>query len=176
MYTFDAPEFTAGESTPLANRRANVNPDVFTTFTAAPGPMQITSVASFLPNTLFSGQFLVVPQGVTTLTLSFTIPVEAVSMDFALNGQAPGFLPQIGYGTVITDTPAINIGGGEGFWGGSAAVAFANPVPSVTVAAFSPPGNQVEFAIDNLVVTIPAPGAAGLMGLAALLATRRRRA
>jgi hypothetical protein len=34
----------------------------------------------------------------------------------------------------------------------------------------------VEFAIDNLVVTIPAPGAAGLLGLAALLATRRRRA
>jgi hypothetical protein len=153
-----------------------VNPDVFTTFTAALGPMQITSVASFLPNTLFSGQFLVVPQGVTTLTLSFTIPVEGVSMDFALNGRAPGFLLQISYGTVITDTPAINIGGGEGFWGGSAAVAFANPVPSVTVAAFSPPGNQVEFAIDNLVVTIPAPGAAGLLGLAALLATRRRRA
>ncbi len=187
-YTFGAPQFTIGQTTPLLNRAPNIgSPTFLTSFTSSPSAGGF-EISSFLPNPLFTGNSLVEPFGppFDTLTISFNMPVESVQFVFAIN-QPPAGAP----GRVTLTSPvgsqnqnAGNVGGA--FQGGTFSFSGPTPFTTLQLAAFTSTGARVEFAIDNLTVTftpqqtpIPEPTTilllgTGLAGVAAKVRKRRK--
>lgn len=180
LYTFEAPVFTLEEVTPLVDRPGNVDDGLRTTFTAGGaaffGVIDASTFGGDVPNGLISGQFLTQLEP-GSLVLTFNAPVTAISLSFALNALAPGATLR------LTDSfgnsgsiGAVDVGGGQGYFGGNVGFDFAVPVTSVTIEAFEPTGAPTQFAIDNLnLVPLPAPASAGLLAVAGLAAARRRR-
>jgi hypothetical protein len=164
VYTFEGPQFTVGSSTPLLNVAPNVGDPTFRTdFTSAPTTNGL-DIAAFQPNPLFSGNSLFDPFGpVDPLLLTFSSPVFALTVDFAVN------LPQDAAGGLslftpvgFTTQPLANVGGV--FPGGT--LSFASPVPFSTaqISGFGPGrgtggrGGLALFAIDDLTLsTTPVP-------------------
>jgi hypothetical protein len=176
VYTFDAPNFTYLQQLPLLNRAPNTSgpyAGLTSSFTMLQGSMFVIDTTHSDPlNGLMSGQYLATPQGAQVLQIQFSQPVSMVSFDFALNGNISGFNLSCQTDTT-TLIPAIPVsGGGQGAWGGHAALT--GPISSITISALNPSQQMVAFAIDTLAVPAPGTGAALCVAGAALL--RRRRA
>jgi|SRR6516162_7785502 len=181
IYTFEAPQFTLFEITPLLNRAPNSGDAAFnTSFTTGAGnPYEIL-------NDQFSG--VIVGQALEqpfapahALNLTFSIPVTQLSVDFAIaivNGIDPGFLQLVTSSGTVNQISS-NVGGP--FQGGNLAFNTVTPFSSATLEGFSSAGNPTLIEIDNLHLTaVPGPiVGAGLPGLilagAGLLGWWRRR-
>ena len=186
IYTFEAPQFTLFEITPLLNRAPNSGDAAFnTSFTSD------FNVTYWITNTAQSGvivgQALISPAGVIpiggpgALDLTFSIPVTQLSVDFAIaivNGIDPGFLQLVTSSGTVNQISS-NVGGP--FQGGNLAFNTVTPFSSATLEGFSSAGNPTLIEIDNLHLTaVPGPiVGAGLPGLilagAGLLGWWRRR-
>ena len=85
-YTFEAPQFTFGQATPLLNRPPNIGPASFlTTFTSTPTANGFTVFSGSVPNVLFSGQHLIDPIGAAdSIVLTFNTAVFSLQVDFGL--------------------------------------------------------------------------------------------
>jgi len=173
-YTFEAPQFTFGEVTPLVNRAPNVGSASFQAsfVSAAAGSY---TIATFAANPLFSGQSLVSPTIPNVLTISFNMPVNQVQ--FAWAQEFPGLI-QFSSAAGNQNQNSANVGGP--FEGGTFSFSSATPFTSFTLAAFNAAGAPVNLAIDNLTLTTnPVPEPATLLlfgtGLAALAKFRKRK-
>jgi len=180
-YTFDAPNFTDGENTPLLNRAPNVNPGTFLTSFTASTDANAFQVANFQPNPLFQGESLYEPIGVSpidNLLLAFNTPVFSLGVSFGINVPATGapgvfrLTTPVGVQTVT----AANVGGT--FEGGLLTFVSATPFLNAQFSAFNAAGAPIEFAIDNLrldTAAVPEPATIGLVLSGLGFAMRRRR-
>jgi hypothetical protein len=164
-YTFESPEFTAGQFTPLLNKAPNVGSSAFRAdFTSSPnsGGFQILN---FQPNSLFSGNSLVAPGGsFDTLTITVNTPVQSVSFDFGMNLSPTGNPGQM---RLISPVGTQNQNGGNvggSFQGGTLTFNSATPFTTFQLQAFNSAGNRVEFAIDDLTLTLAEPTAVPVPG------------
>jgi hypothetical protein len=177
VYTFESPQFTAGQTTPLAGVAPNSGPASFlATFTSAPNAGAF-SIINFQPTPQFSGLSLFEPLGSAgnTLTVSFNAPITDVSLNFATNGA----------GSITLTTPvgsatqaSANIGGT--FPGGLLSFSSATPFTTLALTAATPGNAPVEFAIDNLTVNaaptaVPEPATFAVFGVLAVSALGLRR-
>ena len=173
-YTFEPPQFTAGEVTPLLNRSPNIGSASFQAsfVSAVPGSFEITPFAA---NVLFSGQCLVSPTTPNLLTITFNMPVTQVQFVWAQ--EFPGRIDFTSSAGNQSQNSAV-VGGT--FQGGSFTFSSATSFTSFSLAAFNVAGAPVNFAIDNLTLTtvtgVPEPTALILLGtgLAALTKLRKR--
>ena len=179
-YTFGAPQFTIGQTTPLLNRAPNIGSATFrANFTSAPTAGGFL-IADFQPNVLFSGQSLFDPgAALSVLTISFNTPVTQVQFNWAI--IQPG---RLGFTSPVGNTSQNSAAVGGDFQGGTFIFSSANPFTAFSLAAFNNAGARVEFAIDNLTVTftpqqtpIPEPATMLLLGtgLAGVAAKARKR-
>jgi len=178
-YTFEAPQFTFGQTTPLLNRAPNIGPASFlTTFTSSPTANGFTVFSGSVPNPLFSGQHLIDPIGVAdSILLSFNTPVFSLRVDFGLFLQptaAAGLL------TLLTPVGSISQPGGNvggSFQGGTLVFNSLAPFTIAQLSAFNAAGVPNFFAIDNLVLDtspVPEPATLALMIAGAVgIASRR---
>lgn len=165
IYTFSAPQFTLGESTPLNDRAPNVGDPTFQTdFTGTGSGFQIST---FLPNPLFSGQTLVDNAGGDTLMLVFSSPIFSLQVDFAVNTPfaTPGSLQLITPVGGITQA-AANLGGA--FPGGTLLFESAVGFTTAQLLGFATATARTEFAIDDLTLqtetVVPEPTSLILIG------------
>jgi hypothetical protein len=176
-YTFEAPNFTVGQTTPILNAPPNVGPSTFTTsFVDVATPAGYTISPPGPPP--LSGQFLIALTSTDPLLLSFNTPVTALSVDFFLNASAidsPGFL------RLTTLSGSFDQPGSPNFALQSGTLAFSSPVPftEATLQGFGPDGQSpTQISIDNLSLTptgIPEPTSLALLGLGgAVLAVWRQ--
>lgn len=182
-YTFESPQFTFGETTPLTNRAPNVGPASFlTTFASSPTANGFTVFGGSLPNVLFSGQHLIDPIGVAdTLLLTFNTAIFSLQVDFGLF-----LVPTSPLGRLTLTTPVgsvTQLGGivGGSFQGGTLVFNSVTPFLTAQLQGFQSTGTPLFFAIDDLVLdTAPVPEPATsvltLTGLAAVAWRRARRA
>ncbi len=194
VFSFERPNFNAGDSGVLANRSPDGGGGGFA---ATFGPQQgigFFSINSFensgIPapfdrlNGLFDGQYLSgsnIGAGFgPNLVVTFSQAITGLTVDFAINnftgvgGSNGGRLTLLAAGNPTVTVASSNVGGGLGFPGGTLTATFATPVNQVFIRALAPapPGvpefRQVDFALDNLRVSpLPAPPAVAmaLMGL-----------
>ncbi|MCM3903040.1 MAG: PEP-CTERM sorting domain-containing protein [Pyrinomonadaceae bacterium] len=173
-YTFEAPQFTAGQVTPLLNRSPNIGSASFqASFVSDVAGLH--QILNFEPNPLFSGQSLLSPTIPNVLTISFNMPVNQVQFVWAQ--ESPGAMAFAGAaGDQAQDS--ANLGGL--FEGGTFVFSSATSFTSFRIAAFSADLNFTNFAIDNLTLTtpseVPEPTTLLLLGtgLAALTKLRKR--
>jgi hypothetical protein len=108
-----------------------------------------------------------------TLTFSFSKGVRGVAGNIFGSNLLGNAVPAIIDVTVSDGTAyeGIAFSAGEfiGFYSSTANITSL----SITVASFDPSAS-IHAAIDNLYLAVPSPGAAALVGLAGLLAKRRR--
>jgi len=178
IYTFEAPNFLGGETTPLLARAPNVNPGTFLTDFTSPNSGAF-AVLAFPANSLFSGQSLVEPQGsLGDLLLTFNTPVFSLGVDFGINLAFNG-VP--GVFRLTTPVGVVNQPGGNfgpNFQGGILSFASVTPFLTARFSAFNAAGAPIEFAIDNLrldTTAVPEPATIGLVLSGLALAARRRR-
>jgi hypothetical protein len=185
-YTFEAPQFTVAELTPILNVAPNVNPGTFLASFTDANPPDVYGIAGVnQPSSLFSGQYLVQLMGQTdALNLTFNTPVYELVVDFGLaigNGTPAGSLRITTVVGSATQTSSDQSGGTGIFQGGVLTFASATPFTSATLQGFQPGGTiPVGLAIDNLQLdTAPVPEPATLtltaLGLAGALTRYRRR-
>lgn len=162
MYTFESPNFTVGQTTPILNVAPNVNPGTFlASFTDAANGFQITTV---LQASNMTGQALTSPPPREALSITFNTPIEALSVNFAiavLNGNPAGLFRLVSpSGTV--DQFSSNVGGQ--FQGGTLTFSSGTPFSTLTLQAFLPTGAPTDFQIDNLQLdTQPVPEPASML-------------
>jgi PEP-CTERM motif len=181
-YTFETPNFTSGQTTPLLNVAPNIGGGTFlTSFTDASDPDGY-EIAPFQPNPLVTGLSLVAPTTTTPLSLTFNTVVTQLSVNFGMNGpQGPfGFLRLITPSGSV-DQAGSNVGGV--FPGGTLTFSSASPFTTATLQAFLSGGAlATQLDIDNLILTtptaVPEPATLTLVGLgvSALAVRRKRRA
>jgi hypothetical protein len=178
IYTFEAPQFTSGQATPLLDEQPNSGSTTFTTTfadAADPGGALIVGTGLFHPNPLMVGQFLFQLTSTGPLTVTFNQPVFALTVDFAINdpsGSAAGSLKLVT--SSGTDAEAgSNVGGA--FQGGTLSFSSATPFLAATLQGFLASGASTQLSIDNLqlsTTSVPEPSSALavfgllLMGLA----------
>ena len=173
-YTFEPPNFAAGQTTPLLNRNPNAGFAAFAaSFTALPTANGFI-VDAFVPNPLFSGLCLFDPSTpADTLSVALNTPVTRVEVDFAT--ISPGRL-NFNSPSGITTQNSAPVGGT--FQGGT--LVFSSPLPfaAFSLAAFDNAGAPTLFAIDDLTMTVPEPacGLALCASAGGAVITRRRRA
>jgi hypothetical protein len=111
-YTFEAPEFTIRQTTPLLNMPPNTGPATFLTSFTDSVDVNGFTISNFLGNNLMVGQALLEPLGFTSaLTLTFNTPVTGFSVDFAIDtGFPPGSLKLV-TSSFILSIPGSNVGG-----------------------------------------------------------------
>lgn len=181
-YTFEAPQFAFGETTPLLSRAPNIGPATFlTSFTTSPTANGLAVFSGSVPNSLFSGQHLIDPTGVPdTLLLTFNTPIFFLQVDFGLFQGLTSPAGQLRLTTPVGT--AIQAGGSVGgsFQGGTLVFNSATPFVAAQLAGFNSTGGQIFFAIDDLVLDtapIPEPATAVLVltGLAVMAGRRLRR-
>jgi hypothetical protein len=186
IYSFEAPDFLLGQTTPLLNKPPDAaGPPTFTTsFTDAVNPngYQITNIPE---NGLMVGQSLFAPIVSSPLTLTFNTPVTQFSVDFAIdipNGFPPGFLQLVTPSGTVDQASSI-VGGGNGFQGGTLDFITASPFTTATLQGFTSGGTfTTQIDIDNLNLTpaasgVPEPSTLGLLGIgvAVMVGWRRKR-
>lgn len=174
-YTFEAPQFTVGEVTPLLNRSPNVGAASFQAsfVSAVAGSYQILV---FPANPLFSGNCLVSP--LTPNLLTITLNMSVTQVQFVWAQESPGRIDFTSSSGNLSQNSA-NVGGP--FQGGTFVFSSATPFTSFSLAAFGVTGGPVNLAIDNLVLTtptgVPVPEPASLIllgtGLAAIAKFRK---
>lgn len=202
VFNFEAPNFTANESFPLADRSA-AGGGFTANFAGAPGTSGAYTVGESTldlggfpfdvrPNALFAGQYLVASSvGVgpgPAIRVTFSRPVTELSVNFALSTLTS---PVGGSLSLRTDAATLPfgrqdqaagfVGGGQNAPGGTLTARFAVPVSQVTFQAVGTNGvTPIGFSLDNLTVSpVPAPPAVamaltGLTSFGGLTAVRRR--
>jgi hypothetical protein len=184
-FTFESPNFTVGESTPLSNEAPNsfsgpLGAALRASFSGStdPGDFEITGAFNPTPG---SGQDLFAPADPTAvLTVTLNEPVITLSLDFGMNATPPpgttGSFLRLITPVGSLDQPAT---GGTLFASGHLSFSSATPFTTFQVEAFSGVTNaQTQFAIDNLAFTVvPEPSTIGLvaLGLGTLRAAFARR-
>lgn len=181
IYTFEPPQFTVGQTTPLLNRAPNSGLATFrASFTSSPTAGGFL-IANFQPNVLFSGQSLFDPLlPADVLTLTFNMPVNQVQLNWAVieAGRLELISP---VGSTSQTSAAV---GGE-FQGGTLVFSSSTPFTTFQLRAFTTAGTPTIFAIDNLTLNtaeaapIPEPTtmlllSSGLAGVGAAVRGRRR--
>ena len=134
----------------------------------------VTWTASASPSGLLaSNGNLRTADAFATLTFSFSKGVRGVAGNIFGSNVLGNAVPAIIDVTMSDGTAyeGIAFSAGEfiGFYSSSANITSL----SITVASFDP-SDSVHAAIDNLYLAVPSPGVAALVGLAGLLAKRRR--
>ena len=134
----------------------------------------VTWTASASPSGLLaSNGNLRTADAFATLTFSFSKGVRGVAGNIFGSNVLGNAVPAIIDVTMSDGTAyeGIAFSSGEfiGFYSSSANITSL----SITVASFDP-SDSVHAAIDNLYLAVPSPGVAALVGLAGLLAKRRR--
>ena len=183
IYSFEAPVFTLGQTTPLLNKPPDAaGPATFlTSFTDAVDANGYV-ISNVHNNNLMVGQTLFELTATSALTLTFNTPVTQLSVDFAINTgfAAPGSL------RLVTPSGTVNQVGsnvGGGFPGGTLNFTTATPFTTATLEGFQPGGTvPTQIEIDNLNLTpivtgVPEPSTLGLLafGSAVLIGWRRKR-
>jgi hypothetical protein len=168
LYTFEAPQFTLGETTPILNQAPNSGDPTFnTSFTSSVN--FLIAAASVSP--VIVGQALFVQAGeIGSLQLAFSSPVTSLSVNFAeMSALATPGLLQLTTASGSTEQTATNLVGLVP--GGTLTFSSATPFISATLEAFQSDGTTAtRFAIDNLDLT-PAVGAVPLPAALPLFAT-----
>jgi hypothetical protein len=171
-YTFESSQWVYGATTPFLNMSPDNAPGLPTfraSFSSSPTAGAF-SVSTFAVNPLFSGQNLTQPAPPfpgETLTITLSQPIRSVHLDF--QQFAPGhfdFTSAAGTLSIPVSVPTI---GGLDFQGTTSFTSF-------SLGAFDSNNGPIPLGIDNLVMSIPEPSVAALVGLgAAGLMTARRR-
>lgn len=187
-YTFDGPQFIAGQRTPLTDRAPNTGSASFlTSFTSSP------TANGFLiaPGPPPFGQLLVddvIP--IDTLTLTFNTPVFAVQLSFLVNVSTAAPPGRLELTTPVGSTSQLSgiiPGLPIPVQGGTLAFNSGTAFTSLQLAGFgSATGtDRVLFAIDNVILSttpgaiVPEPsslilGGVGIVGLAGYLRRQRK--
>jgi hypothetical protein len=174
LYTFEAPQFTDGQTTPIVDAPPNSGSATFTTsFTDVATPDGY-AIANFQPNNLFSGESLVASTSTDPLVLTFNTPVQALTVDFALDLLNGGPLDE-GVFRLTTPTDTMDVSGsnvGGFFQGGTLTFTTSTPFTTATLQGFHHDGTTpVQMAIDNLdlsttpATATPEPASLTLLGL-----------
>ncbi len=168
LYTFEAPNFTAGAATPLLNVAPNSGPATFrASFTSAPTANGF-SVDGVTPPP-FTGQYFIdLASPADALTVQFSGLVTEVNLSFLINvplASPPGSLRAV--------TPAgtfSQAGGNVGHnfvQGGTLSFSVPGGISSMTLAGFDAGNVPTFFAMDDLALTpIPEPSSLALAGVA----------
>ncbi len=159
IYTFEAPEFTNGQTTPILNAPPNSGPATFLTSFTDTSTTNGYSISTSLMNNLMMGQALLEPSATSPLTLTFNTPVTSLSVDFAVD------TPQSPAGSLVLNTPVgsttqtgSNVGGA--FPGGHLTFSSVTPFTTATLEGFNAAGAPTQIEIDNLdLVPVPTSGA-----------------
>jgi hypothetical protein len=171
IYTFDSPQFSLEpvEGTPIGPTPPNSGDPTFTTSFGTVNGGGAVIESSGVPDSLLSGAFLVTAD-IGPLTLVFSKPVFGLSVDFAVNALASD---PVAFLELVTDSGTVdqfNMGAGGGpFADGLLQFTTATPFTTATLNAFSTPGFQTLFAIDNLdltetpVAAVPEPSTWAMM-------------
>jgi hypothetical protein len=179
-FTFEAPQFTAGQQVPILNAAPNSgDASILASFTsdaATNGFIILNATAS----PAMSGQTLIDPAVGETLTISFNQPITGHTIDWAENqlvNDPVGTLRLVS-ANGMTNFAGANVGGS--FQGGHVSLSGFNPITNFQLTAFDPAGARIEFALDNLSVTtaVPEPGSPALLtglGVSFIFAFRRLR-
>lgn len=166
-FTFD--DSPIGTLLPLTNYAPEIS--IGTGITAnissiVPNSAGILSGAEFIPlGSPFEQHFLVATDG--PITISFSQPITAISFAYI----AYNMTLTSAEGSIVQQGIDLNSDLIESYFQTS----FANPVSSITLSATSQFNDPVTFAVDNIGVTVPTPGAAALLALGGLTACTRRR-
>ena len=175
-YSFESPNFTAGQTTPLLNEAPNSGNigGFFTNFTAVGGGSDY-GIFAFAPNSLFNGQSLVASTSTNGLVLTFNDPVTAISFDFAVDDSTSGnlsmFIPSIGSFSFLGTQQS-----GGGFVGNLISFSSLTPFFSVTLTGTNSGGNPTQLALDNLTLTTPVPEPSAFIAISGIaLAVMARR-
>jgi hypothetical protein len=165
-YTFESPQFVLNQTTPLLSKSPDVGPPTFqASFTSSPGANAFKVTGPIFPSP-FSGQSLINPgPAPNTLTISLNTAIQDVQLDFAL--LAPGRLELHSSGGNISALTTTTQQGSLTFHAGS-------PITQFDLSGFLNSNQGSAFAIDNLSMTIPEPGAWALLLIASGLWMKKR--
>ncbi len=180
-YTFESPQFTLNERTPLVSRAPNSGLNTFRSSFTSSFEANSFQISDFPTNVLLSGQMLYAPSTSDSLTISFNMPVDRVQFNWAIN--IPGF-PTPQPGLLILTSPVGSLTQSSAVVGGSfqgGTFIFSSTIPFTTFRLSA--NNNNLFAIDNLTMNtaaaIPEPTTmmllgSGLAGIAAKVRKRRK--
>src|SRR5215813_3691855 len=136
-YTFESPNFTLGQTTPLLNIAPNVGAATFrTSFTDTVDPTAY-QISNMPVNRLISGPALFAPFATTSaLTLTFNTPITQLSLDFAIPipPNRGGFLRLVTSSGSLDQVSSTD--GSDLFPGGTLTFSAATPFSSATLQGF----------------------------------------
>jgi hypothetical protein len=172
-YTFESSQWVLGATTPFLNMSPDIAPGLPTfraSFTSSPTAGAF-SVGTFAVNPSFSGQNLTQPAPPfpgETLTITLSQPIRSVHLDF--QQFAPGHFDLTSAAGTLSIPVSVPTIAGLDFQGATSFTQF-------SLTAYSTANSPIPLGIDNLVMTIPEPSVAALVGLGAagLMMARRRR-
>jgi hypothetical protein len=144
IYTFEAPQFTLGETTPLLNQAPNSGDPAFKTSFTSTGTYQITNLDN---SGVIVGQALFAPITSAALQLTFSVPVISLSVDFAINDLNTSPPGELDLTTPSGDTRQFGSNVGGPFQGGTLIFNAATPFSSAVLQGFL--ARQVEIAREE---------------------------